>query len=365
MADRNFLNLHVIISHSPSCLNRDDMNMQKSAVFGGARRVRISSQSLKRSMRRSEYYQEHLGTPSDRTRDLHRLSNRYTSALGDRFTPELVTQTVALIAGKEGIEENTQADAVAPWSASEVARLCDIVSAANAEGLDKKKLEKRVADEALAIRAALDQTVDIALSGRMATSGLMSKIDGAMSIAHAITTHTVDADVDWFTAVDDLVVDEGDIGAGHLNTQEFGSGVFYRYASINLRQLRENLGNPPAERIRDVAAHVTHMLATVVPEAKQHSFGAYNLADYVLASFSTIPVSGANAFEAPVERSRNGFLKPSIDAFETYMEKVHKGYGLDERRAAFSLGDAKILPSFSKLADLESWIRSAGEEPNA
>ncbi|MWF00577.1 hypothetical protein GQE67_11100, partial [Escherichia coli] len=52
----NFINIHVLISHSPSCLNRDDMNMQKDAIFGGKRRVRISSQSLKRAMRKSGYY---------------------------------------------------------------------------------------------------------------------------------------------------------------------------------------------------------------------------------------------------------------------------------------------------------------------
>ena len=78
--DKNFLNIHVLISHSPSCLNRDDMNMQKSAVFGGKRRVRISSQSLKRAMRHSEYYAAHLGSPSIRTRDLSRLSTRCTQA---------------------------------------------------------------------------------------------------------------------------------------------------------------------------------------------------------------------------------------------------------------------------------------------
>ena len=55
MSDKNYLNVHVLISHSPSCLNRDDMNMQKSAIFGGVRRVRVSSQRLKRAMRRSDY----------------------------------------------------------------------------------------------------------------------------------------------------------------------------------------------------------------------------------------------------------------------------------------------------------------------
>lgn len=69
----NFVNFHVLISHSPACLNRDDMNMQKDAVFGGKRRVRISSQSLKRAMRKSDYYARHIGDPSIRTRKLDLL----------------------------------------------------------------------------------------------------------------------------------------------------------------------------------------------------------------------------------------------------------------------------------------------------
>ena len=70
-------------------------------------------------------------------------------------------------------------------------------------------------------------------------AGLMTTIDGALAVAHAITTHIVDADIDWFTAVDDLQ----ELGSGHLDTQEFSSGVFYRYASLNIKQLQENLGN--------------------------------------------------------------------------------------------------------------------------
>jgi CRISPR system Cascade subunit CasC len=75
---KNFVNFHVLISHSPSCLNRDDMNMQKSAIFGGERRVRISSQSLKRSMRKSDYYQQHLGEASIRSRNLDLLKDDLT-----------------------------------------------------------------------------------------------------------------------------------------------------------------------------------------------------------------------------------------------------------------------------------------------
>ena len=127
----------------------------------------------------------------------------------------------------------------------------------------------------------------------------------------------MDADIDWFTAVDDLVVDAGEVGAGHLNTQEFSSGVFYRYASLNLRQLQDNLGGAPRDKVLEVGSHLLYLLATVVPSAKQQSFAAHNVADLVLASFGDMPLSLANAFERPVS-DRDGFLQPSADSLIRY-----------------------------------------------
>lgn len=363
MTEKNYLDIHVLISHSPSCLNRDDMNMQKSAVFGGVRRVRISSQSLKRAMRKSKYYEKHLGSPSDRTRSLDRLNKKYTEALLNKVEPALVTRTIALIAGKEGIADNEQADAVAPWSIAEVAALCEIVAAAERDGLNPKQIEKQVKQQAQSIRAALNQSVDIALSGRMATSGLMSSIDGAMAMAHAITTHAVDADIDWFTAVDDLVEDEGKIGAGHLNTQEFGAGVFYRYASLNIRQLQENLGGVARAQALEIAAHFVYLLSTVVPEAKQRSFAAFNPADLVLVSFADFPLSAANAFEKPIERDRKqgGFIKPSISALENYWQSVRTGYGVSNSQAVFSLWETTLTDRKATMDKLQEWVRAGGE----
>ena len=153
-------------------------------------------------------------------------------------------------------------------------------------------------------------SLDVALSGRMANTELIYDVDGALAIAHAITTHAVELqDVDWFTAVDDLTQDAGETGAGHLNTQQFSSGVFYRYASLNLKQLQVNLGlladmksseTPDShKRALDIARHAFHMLATVVPSAKQQSLVAHNLADFALVSFASQPISRANAFEQP------------------------------------------------------------------
>lgn len=371
--NENFLNLHVLISHSPSCLNRDDMNMQKSAIFGGKRRVRVSSQSLKRTMRTSDYYRQHLGLPSVRTKHLADYQNIAVNALSARYDEKLIKQAIDYISGKDASATDAKDDAVAPWVLEEIAYFCDQIKALEAEGVDAKKLQKQIEKDGLAFRQALAKGIDIALSGRMATSGLMSevgKIDGALAVAHAITTHAVDADIDWFTAVDDLQ----ELGSGHLDTQEFSSGVFYRYASLNLKQLQVNLGllvdihseetADSRNKALEIAAHVVHLLATEVPSAKQQSFAAHNLADVVLVSFAHQPISLANAFEKPVPSDpKGGFMEPSVKELNSYWDKIHRGYGLNERCAEFALDDIKLpegIDKKSSLTELESWLRNNG-----
>ncbi|OOV86276.1 type I-E CRISPR-associated protein Cas7/Cse4/CasC [Oceanospirillum linum] len=377
---KNFINFHVLISHSPSCLNRDDMNMQKSAIFGGKRRVRVSSQSLKRTMRQGEYYKKHLGEPSLRTRELAKVQQHYVDALKDSFSEEIVISALEAISGKEGLPDlSSKGIAVAPWVISEVAYFCQLIE--DSDEADIGKLKKRIEKDSKSAIAAASQAIDIALSGRMATSGLMTNIDGALAVAHALTTHAVDADIDWFTAVDDIVQDEkvsrrvgaleegkGESGSGHLDTQEFSSGVFYRYASLNIAQLQENLGNAPREKALDIAAHVLHMLATEVPSAKQQSYAAHNLADQALVSFSDQPISLANAFETPVKADhQGGFREPSAKKLNEYWDKIHRGYGLDERCAEFSLEPIELptdMLAQNSLPALEAWVRADGPIDN-
>jgi CRISPR system Cascade subunit CasC len=404
--DKNFINFHMLISHSPSCLNRDDMNMQKSAVFGGKRRVRISSQSLKRAMRTSEYYKLNLGAPSIRSHHLNLLKDEFLKdeELKGEFSTAIVQEALerfvkTQITTEEDDDDQTDDDseskpdkklAVAPWIKEEFKVLCRVVKEVKDADLTPeekgkankdyekqkkpksgekkslkhfhdqifaKKIEANMKASKAALLAAIGSAKDVALSGRMATSGLMTTIDGALAVAHVITTHAVDADIDWFTAVDDLQ----ELGSGHLDTQEFSSGVFYRYASLNIAQLQENLGNAPREKVLEIAAHVLHLMATVVPSAKQQSFAAHNLADLAMVSFSDLPVSLANAFEEPV-KAGPGFIKPSVNAFHDYWQAIHAGYGLDERCAEFSINNTppdKIILR-KTLEDLKTWVRADG-----
>jgi CRISPR system Cascade subunit CasC len=382
MTATNFVNFHVLISHSPSCLNRDDMNMQKSAVFGGKKRVRISSQSLKHAFRNCRYYRDRFSR-STRTRFLidHAVA---TLKSGDESRDKGLEQAglivAALVEGKtklEDIKKYKRADSgrietqVVPFSQPEIdaikALLQDLATAPEKDRISRGK--NRLAELESELRSRMD--LDVALSGRMAASDVTYGVDGALALAHALTTHTVEPqDVDWFTAVDDLTQDAGETGAGHLNTQEFSSGVFYRYASLNLKQLQVNLGllagmesaetRESRQRALDIAGHLFHLLATVVPSAKQQSFAAHNLADFAIVSFSDLPVSLANAFEKPVGPGRHGgFLAPSIDKLTDYWSKVHRAYGLDERTLGFAV-DASETPPSLKVMDalkaVEDWI---------
>lgn len=346
MSEKNYINFHVLISHSPSCLNRDDMNMQKTAIFGGKRRIRISSQSLKRTMRHSDYYKKHISLPSDRTRELGSLLEKYSEKLADQFDQETITEVVKVISGVKEISKETKAGAVAPWAVSEVGTYCQIYEKLKVENSDGKEFEKawtKALKNTMDFKTALVDSADIALSGRMATSGIMTSVDASFALAHAITTHTVSGDIDWFTAVDDLIVDSGETGSGYLATQEFSAGVFYRYGSLNIRQLQDNLGGASRDNALSLASHLLHLLCTEVPSAKQNSFAAFNHADFAFVSFGDIPISLANAFERPVKQDRDGgFLAPSVHEFCSYQKKMYEGYGLNDQTAWFSLQECNL-----------------------
>lgn len=369
---KNFVNFHILMSHSPSCLNRDDMGMQKTAVFGGTRRIRISSQSLKRAIRTSAYYQAQFGKPSERTKQLTLLRDKYRALLKDKFPQNVIDDVLIALAGVKEIKESeekakgTESGAVAAWSVQEIEKYCGFYTLLKAEHTDEKAFRKAWDKETKKegfkkFNEAFQNAVDIALSGRMATSGIMTTVDAALAVAHVITTHTVEGDLDWFTAVDDLTQEAGETGSAHLDTQEFSAGVFYRYASLNLGQLQQNLGEVSRDKALEVAAHTLHMLATVIPEAKRNSTAADNPADFVCVALSDQPISLANAFEEPV-KSKGGFLKPSIAQFAAYKEQVYQGYELDDQIGFFSLHDTGLLQgqAFPSLSKLENWLKQDG-----
>lgn len=335
-----FINIHTLISHPSSMMNRDDSGLQKTAVFGGTVRSRISSQCLKRAIRQSDIYAEAVAEKSIRTNKFDELL-----ALCIKEIPEVdakLIEDVLLNLGskvktekdKETGESSRKFDAVQPYSIGAIREAINLVGA----GTELKALKKIVQIP----------TFDVALSGRMDASCPNRNVEAAMSVAHSLTTHSADIEVDWFTACDDLA----EQGSGHIGTTEFSSGVFYRYASINVDLLAQNV-KATVEDVVPIINTMVRCFAQVSPSAKQKVFAAHNYADFVMATQSNQPLSLANAFRRPIDNNGD-VMEKSISALIKHYKKLTVAYELDSKAIGLDLtGTAE--------SDVISWVNTLSD----
>ena len=327
LADSLVVDLHILQSHAPSNLNRDDLGSPKTANFGGHKRLRISSQCLKRSWRTSRHFAEEMaGHTGTRTR---RFPQRVFELLQEEGVSEkkansIAAEVVKLAAGgkKEPKEVKVLQTQLLFLSEHEQEALIQ-VSLQRASGeINAKDFRKALHDQL----EGLQDAVDIAMFGRMITGEAFTSIEAAVQVAHALSTHTVDLEFDYFTAVDDLNPEE-ETGAGMVGELEFAGAVFYKYATISLGDL---LGNLAGDQDLVVRAITTLIKAAsfAIPSGKQNTFAAHNLPDYILVEFrDAVPVSYANAFLKPVTASRDhSLMDVSISELEKHIGQLDAAY---------------------------------------
>ncbi|MDI7276196.1 MAG: type I-E CRISPR-associated protein Cas7/Cse4/CasC, partial [Anaerolineae bacterium] len=323
--------LHILQSFSPSNLNRDDTNNPKDCEFGGVRRARISSQCLKRAIRTSPEFAR--ATQVDGGMRSRRI-------MGERLQPTLEQ------AGKPAEEVAKVLAAFVPAYLSKLDKDGERTSVllylsgdelqAIAEGLlahwddllasNEATLKELVKELTRRFRSHTSAP-DIALFGRMLAERPELNLDAACQVAHAISTHRVTMEMDWWTAVDDLQP-EDTAGAGMMGFSAFDSACFYRYACIHWPQLLATLGDGDLAR-RTVEAFLRASIAAV-PSGKQNSYAAYNAPSLALGVVRRdgLAWSLANAFERPVLPDREGgYVRPSARALDAYWARLCRAYG--------------------------------------
>ena len=326
-----YVDIHIIQNLPPSCVNRDDSGSPKSAVYGGVRRLRVSSQSWKRATRL--YFNDLLDA-----KDVGVRTKRVVEVLAERITedaPELAGDAVTLAEGvfkaariklspPRGKKDAPQESGYLLFlSTSQIARLAElaIASARDGETLDAKTV-KKIFKEAHA--------VDIALFGRMVADDTDLNVDAACQVAHAISTHAAENEYDFFTAVDDdkSRSEEEDAGAGMMGTVEFSSATMYRYATVNLDMLVENLGDGDAA-LRALEVFIKGFCLSM-PTGKQNTFANRTLPEAVVVSVrDDQPVSLVGAFEKPIRTNEaNGYLARSVGALAEHARAIEDNYGL-------------------------------------
>ncbi|MBI5295638.1 MAG: type I-E CRISPR-associated protein Cas7/Cse4/CasC [Chloroflexi bacterium] len=328
-----FIELHILQNFAPSNLNRDDTGNPKDTEFGGVRRARISSQAVKRAIRLHPVFARVTEVePAVRTRWMTRL---LVEALvkGGKKEEEAKEVANAFAVQYSKLEEKKGHTSVLLYLSKTEVDLAVKSLTENWKEVTKNLKEGKSPEmDALAkelFKELKDRTSapDIALFGRMLAEKPELNIDAACQVAHAISTHRVNMDMDFYTAVDDLTRDD-EAGAGMMGVTAFNSACFYRYARIDWDLLVKNLGD--RELARKTVEGFLRAAALAIPSGKQNSFAAQNPPDFMLGVVRKDGQSWslANAFETPVKPGRDGgLMAASIEKLNAYWAKLNKVYG--------------------------------------
>lgn len=395
------LELHIIQSVPVSCLNRDDLNSPKTAIFGGVQRARVSSQSWKRAVRELSKESDATLFNGNRSRRLvYELSRCFENKGISKDNSVTIAEHVASIV--ETLDDKTDADgfkkiktmmffskaeyeAIANSITDEVKKHAEeygnakktvekLRESLKQEGDGKKeesmkkqieKMEKRVADSLKALEKALsDKSIrsaiksaqlkdaaDIALFGRMVANDHSLTVEAASLFSHALSTHKVDNEIDFFSAVDDLQSKE-ESGAGMTGTLEYNSATYYRFAGLNLDMLAdaEHLGSMTKDERQRVVKTFLKATIEAIPSARKNTMNGNTRPNYVLGVVREKghPIQLVNAFEVPI-RSNNGYADKSIELLKAEYKRLSEKWGIT---AVFE----KAIPDISMSEFLDGMV---------
>ncbi len=392
-----FIQIHSLTSYPGTLLNRDDAGFAKRLPFGGASRIRISSQCLKRHWRTftGEGALNAIAGVAESVRSRLTFERRIVEplvaeGLADGAVRDVAKSLMTLVLGQSAKAKKAAKDEPEPgletgqitvlgqpeidWLKSLVREACQAGSSDPKKSV--KALEDRLKGEGRKNAAALGKAaagLDAAMFGRMVTSDMLARGDAAIHVAHAFTVHAEEAETDYFSAVDDLLgtgADDEALGAGHIGTSELTTGLFYSYVTIDVPLLVSNIEGCESKDWKDaertiaaqVAERMVHLIATVSPGAKLGSTAPHAYAQLVLAELGVSqPRTLANAFLRPTS-PRPDLLANAYDDLARHVRDLDGMYGVTTERALAGIGpvdrvqQATGIQQRSTLGQVASWI---------
>lgn len=368
-----FVEFHLIQNFAPSNLNRDDTGAPKDALFGGYRRARVSSQCLKRATRLAAKQHE-LVAPENLGVRTKKLLALLQDRLANRDSQEAASKIeAALAAAGLKLKDDGKTEYLLFLGEGEIAGLAELIelhwdelAMGSVSGEKKGKKEAKASAPAEVVKKAKallngGKAVDVALFGRMLADLPEVNQYAACQVAHAISTHRVEREFDYFTAVDDEGGPE-DSGAGMIGQVEFNSATFYRYAVIDTHKLLSNLQGDQELALTALEAFAQAQVRAI-PTGKQNTFAAHNLPAFVGVCLRHAgPLNLANAFERPVSPARDHSLSSlSVSALAQHESQLAGVYADTRDRwayldlsAAWPDGKGMMLPNLGALA---CWLK--------
>lgn len=384
-----FIQIHTLHSYSAALINRDDAGLAKRLPLGNAVRTRISSQCLKRHWRIADdpHALSRLGVPmAVRSRG---TLGQIRGLIAERGIDEALAQTAAEALRDGGLLDNAGKgrkgdDALHTGQAvllgrAEIDYLAQRCTDLAGEHEDPEALHKAIQQMLKSEKqniAALKHGsgLESALFGRMVTSDVLASRDAAVYVAHAFTVHKAQVENDYFTVVDDLLQETGELGSAGIFDTELASGLYYGYLVVDVRQLVENLEAIPQadcfspdtqpER-RDLAAkvleHLLYLVATVSPGAKKGSTAPFDWAKLMLVEAGDWqPRSLAGAYQDALPLPQTDREPPirlrAAQRLGAEIQALDSAYGMPLARRFLSLDDLELPGAErSNLTDLATW----------
>lgn len=372
-SNRTIVEIHILETTAAGNLNRDDTGSPKTVEYGGVTRARVSSQAWKRPTR--EAFRElldprDLGIRTKRVVELLRgrileqapqtdgeLATKVAeSVLSDGAGIKLTKPRAKKNAADDTGDEMQQSGYLLFMGNRQYDRLADIAVEALAQDdpvkfvkSEKKRIKQIVAD---------DRSIDVALFGRMVADATDLNVDAAAQVAHAISVQAVDAESDFFTAVDDVKQgsdDESDAGAAMIGQIEFNAATYYRYANVDANRLNDTLGDAGVTA-KAIAAFV-HAFITSMPKGKINTFAQGTLPDLVVVNIrDTQAVNLVGAFQKPVEPD---YVRHATEALVLREKEFDDAYGITPLNTwVVRVGDATEAAEGSNgLVDRRSTLR--------
>ncbi|MCL1912947.1 MAG: type I-E CRISPR-associated protein Cas7/Cse4/CasC [Eubacteriaceae bacterium] len=346
------MDIHVIQSVPPSCLNRDDTGSPKTAVYGGVRRARVSSQSWKRAMRLM--FSEYLDKNELSYRTL-RIFDLVAEKIQDK-SPGCSNEE-ALRLAKEIFKKAKVEPSKKNAEKSDALFFLSTQQAENLANLALGNLEEKDIAKAVVQTLKVNNGIDLALFGRMVASNPEINCDASAQVAHAISTHSVENEYDYFTAVDDLST-EDHAGAGMIGTVEYNSATLYRYATVAVHELFSQLSEDP-KALEKALIEFNRAFLLSMPSGKQNTFAAHTLPYAALVSLRPDrPLNLADAFENPI-KPEEGFTKPSTIAFAEHAVRVYADF-CAKPEASYILGELPI--ELGQKLNINEMLEEAAKE---
>lgn len=376
---KTIVEIHALQNFAPSNLNRDDTGAPKDALFGGTRRARVSSQCSKRSVR--QYFaglveQNALGREDVAVRT-KRVLDALSQLLVKMGRPEgdaVEKVRLALAAMELSIKDDGKSEYLLFLGQREISEIANIINekwdsitatdSAPAEGKKPGKAKKQAAQSADPdLKKALDKVfnggraLDVALFGRMLADMPEKNQHAACQVAHALSTHAVEREFDFYTAVDDLKP-EDTAGADMMGTVEFNSACFYRYAVVDWEKLVSNLQGDAELPTKGLRAFLEGFVVAE-PTGKQNTFAAHNAPEFVLVTVrrNAAPRNLANAFESAIRvRKDESLTRKSAEALVHKATALQVAYGGDEKTFVLDLTGAKLDKFGTPVSSLQALL---------